>query len=133
MGWRHVGSDICPLFKPTGGDPELWRCMDKVNDMAARIARRGVGSAVAIELGKQSSKEARSPKPELWLQGLGHANNRNKLNEALRELADGDTVAAHYGFGIDLLCSEDCRERSVFQPSNRKWLSEDFGIRFVRL
>jgi hypothetical protein len=133
MGWRHVESNICPLFKPTGGDPELWSCMDKVNDMATRIACRGVGSAVAIELGKRSSQAAPNPKHELWLTGLGHAGSINKLNEGLRELADGDTVAAHYGFGIDLLCSEDSRKKSVFQPSNRKWLSEDFGVRFVTL
>jgi hypothetical protein len=107
--------------------------MKKVNDMAPKIACRDVGIAVAMELGKQSSKEAGISKPELWLTGLGRAQSKRKVSNAANEWADGDTVAAHYGFGIDLLCSEDFGANSVFQPSNRKWLSGDFGIRFVTL
>ena len=129
----HVKNDICPLFEPKGGQPELWRCMEKVNDMATKIACRGVGIAIAIELGKQSSKEAGILEPELWLTGLGRAQSKKKLSKAIREWADGDVVAAHYGFGIDLLSSEDCGKKSVFETSNREWLSKDFGIRFVTL
>jgi hypothetical protein len=132
-GPPRVKEQICPLFMPVGGMTELLRLMDNVNDMATRIGSRGVGSAVAIELGKQSSKEAGISKPELWITGLGRTQSKNKLSKAVREWADGDVVAAHYGFGLDLLCSEDCRRKSVFQPSNRKWLSEDFGVRFVTL
>jgi hypothetical protein len=128
-----VKGEICPLFMPAGGMLELLRLMDNVNDMATRISSRGVGIAVAIKLGKQSSEEVGISQPKWWFEGLKHVESENKVAEVVREWADGDTVAAHYGFGIDLLCSEDCRENSVLQPSNRKWLNEDFGIRFVTL
>ena len=140
MAGFHVTGEICPLFKPTGGMPELLRCMDNVNEMATRIARRGVGNATAVELGVQFSKRAGVSKPELWLQGLGRARNkseREQVAKAICEWADGDSVASHYGFGIDLFCSEDFGKNaptaSVLDPNNRKWLSENFGVRFVTL
>ena len=55
----------------------------------------------------------------------------------VREWADGDSIAAHYGFGIDLFCTADCgknaRGPSVLDSDNRKWLREEFGIQFVTL
>jgi hypothetical protein len=107
---------------------ELLVCMDKVNEMATEIARRGVGQAVAIELGVKFSERA----GVLFLKGLGRAH-KGKVAKATREWADGDSVAAHYGFGIDQFCSEDFRKNSVLDHDHRKWLSEEFGIQFVTL
>jgi len=48
---------------------------------------------------------------------------------ALNEWADGDSVAAHYGYGIDLFCSEDFGKNpsgtSVLDNNNQKWLNEE--------
>ena len=109
--------------------------MDSVNSLATEIAKHGVGHAVAVELGLQFSK-----RDELSFQRLGRApskRDRERVAEAVREWADGDSVAAHYGFGIDLFCSADCGKNvtgpSVLDGDHRKWLREGFGVQFVTL
>jgi hypothetical protein len=104
------------------------------------ILKRGVGRAVGIELGLKYSAHAGASKPELFQQGFGRACDRaerKRVAKVVREWADGNSVAAHYGFGIDLFCSEDFR-RSTSGPSvldfdSRNWLREEFGIQFVTL
>jgi hypothetical protein len=114
--------------------------MDNVNKIATEIAKHGVGQAIAVELGVRFSKRDSILEPELWLQGLGRARNKSeskKVAEVISEWADGDSVAAHYGFGIGQFCSDDSRKsasgRSVLDCDNRKWLNEEFGIQFVTL
>lgn len=140
IGGYHLMDKDCELYEPDGGIIELIRCMDKVNELTTEIARRGVGQAIAVELGLQFSQRDRVESPELFLQGLSHANDkpeRKKVAEAIREWADGDSVAAHYGFGMKLFCSEDFRKngagRSVLDHDNRQWFSTNFGIEFVTL
>jgi hypothetical protein len=122
------------LFAPPGGIDGLLRCMDKVNELSTRIDSRGIGRARAVNLGLQFCNHDPA-EPELWTNGLKHAN-ANAVKEAIAEWADGDSVAAHYGFGMQLFCSEDMGKSSgdsVLNCANRKWLSEDFGIEFVTL
>jgi len=49
------------------------------------------------------------------------------------EWADGDALAAHYGYGIDFFCTNDqagsAGTASVFSKANREKLREVFGIR----
>ena len=61
---------------------------------------------------------------------------RRKVQRAIKEWADADSIAAHVGYGIDLFCSEDMGkstggEPSVLDGSNRAWLTATFGIKFV--
>lgn len=140
MGSYHLREKDYPLFEPTGGILELVHCMDKVHEMTTEIARRGVGQAVGVKLGLQFSERESANKPELWLQGLEHARNkseRKKVAEAIREWADGDSVAGHYGFGMQLFCTEDSGRNgtgpSVLDNNNRNWLSNEFGLKFVTL
>ena len=120
--------------------PERLARMDKVNELATEIGARGVGHARAQLLGVSLSEGAGVCQPEFWYQGLlrteGSAE-RKQVNEAVAECADGDSIAAHYGHGIDLFCTEDfgksARGASVLDACNRKWLSDTFGIRFVTL
>lgn len=136
--WVGYHANTYPLFEPPGGMPELLRCLDKVNEMTTAITTRGLGQAKALELGLHFSKRDDVSTPELWLQGLGRARNkseRNKVYKATREWADGDSIAAHHGFGMQLFCSEDVGRsgHSILDGDNRKWLSEEFGIEFVTL
>jgi len=78
--------------------------------------------------------------PTLWFQGLRRAKSngeRQKVAKAVAEWADGDSVAAHYGYGIKLFCSEDfgsgASKASVLDPDNRAWLTGTFGIQFVTM
>jgi hypothetical protein len=131
--------DRFPLFRPPGGHTELLRCMDKVNALTIEIMKRGLGQAVARDLGLQLSERRDDlAQPELWHQGLGRARGKTELKKvarATREWADGDSVGAHHGFGIQLFCTEDQGRsgRSVLGHDSRKWLNEEFGIEFVTL
>ena len=132
IGGYHLRDQDCELYEPDGGISELIRCMDKVNELTTEIARHGVGQAIAVELGLRFSHRDGVEKPELFLQGLGRAKDkseRKKVAEAIREWADGDSVAAHYGFGMKLFCSEDFRKNgaghSVLDHDNRQWLSHE--------
>jgi hypothetical protein len=62
---------------------------------------------------------------------------QGKINRALAEWADGDSIAAHYGYSNDLFCTEDfgkgASTASALDDANRKWLSETFAIQFVTL
>ena len=136
----HLEPAQYPLYEPPGGIHELVRCMDKVNELAAKVAARGVGQARAVECGLQLSRPAGIIQPELWLQGLRRASTQSeckRVAKVVAEWADGDSIAAHYGFGIDLFCSEDFGKagngNSILGCDNRQWLSECFGIRFVSL
>ncbi|NUT60400.1 hypothetical protein HNO82_04680 [Herbaspirillum sp. C9C3] len=113
--------------------------MDKVNYLATEIERRHLGRAVAVKLGLEFSKRANAPEPELWLQGLGRANADEKtlVSKAVAEWADGDSIASHYGFGIQLFCSDDFAKgagsQSILSEDNRRCLTENFGVKFVTL
>jgi hypothetical protein len=140
FGSYHAREEICPLFMPPGGMPELLRCMDGVNKIATEMARRHVGQAVAVELGVHFSQRDHVSEPELWLQGLGRARNKTeteKVAKAISEYADGDSIASHYGFGIEKFCSDDFGKGaagpSVLDRDHRKWLADEFGLQFVTL
>jgi hypothetical protein len=111
--------------------------MHKVNSMTTEIAKRGVGQSIAVSLGLEFSRRAGVIEPELFLQGLGRAaeSERKKVAKAVREWSDGDSVAAHYGFGIELFCSDDFggSGASILDRKNREWLTDEFGIQFVTL
>jgi hypothetical protein len=140
IGSHHLHDENCPVFEPEGGILALLRCMDRVNEMTTKIAERDVGQAVAVKLGVKFSERDGVVNPELFLQGLGRARDdgeRNAVTKAVAEWADGDSVAAHYGFGMQWFCSDDFGIKapvpSVLDCINRKWLNEEFGIHFVRL
>ncbi len=136
----HLDAAQYPLYEPPGGIHELVRCMEKVNHLATEISIRGVGQAPAVAFGVQLTRNAGVTELELWLQGLGRASTpaeRKKVSRLVAEWADGDSVAAHYGFGIDLFCSEDFANSrhggSILDSTHRAWLTERFGIQFVTL
>lgn len=139
-GGLHLTTDDCPLFEPPGGIFELAHCRDNAAKIATEITKRGVGRAVAIDLGLGFSKRDNVSTPELFSQALGRAQSnteRRQVAWVVREWADGNSVAAHYGFGIDLFCSADrgktASAPSVLDDNNRKWLREEFGLQFVTL
>lgn len=58
-----------------------------------------------------------------------------KVAKAFAEWADGDTVAAHYAYGNDYICTNDigrsAGSQSIFSSNNRAWLKDDFGIKII--
>ncbi|WP_240471315.1 hypothetical protein [Komagataeibacter rhaeticus] len=140
MGNFHSDGKIYPLYRPDGGITELVRCMDKVHELSKNLGCKGVGKAAAIELGVKLTKKYGSGKDELFHRGLGRAETkaeRDSVAKVVAEWADGDSIAAHYGFGMDLFCSEDfgrsSKKASVLDEDHRRWLKSDFDIGFVTL
>jgi hypothetical protein len=125
------------FFEPYGSVLELAECMDKVNALAAEIGRRGIGYAAPVELGLRLLTPEEIAKPTLWFEGLRRATGQKQVKRAIAEWADADSIAAHYGYGIDLFCTEDearnARSRSVLDDTNKAWLQKDYGIKFVSL
>jgi hypothetical protein len=76
----------------------------------------------------QGDKPLSSPslheKPRLYaaLDRAQDEQERKEIERAISEWADGDTVAAHIAYGINVLCTEDRAGASIFDSSNRAWL-----------
>ena len=141
IGWICVQDNEGTLFKSYGSVLELAARLDEVHDLATAIADRGVGHAVAVKLGLQFLTPDEIAKPTLWFEGLRRAQikrERDQISRAIAEWADGDSVATHYGHGIDLFCTEDraaqnAGQASVLDPTNKAWLQGEYGIKFVSL
>jgi len=119
-------------------EAELIRRLERQHTVLSAIEARGLACAqaqrIAIEIQTEIGGNGN------FLLYLGHPRNpteQKKVICAINEWSDGDGIAAHYGYGIDLFCSRDCGKNagkaSVLHPDNRQWLSEAFGIRFVTL
>jgi hypothetical protein len=140
MGWIRINDEDGTFFAPDGSTTELLDRMDKVNEMATTIAVRGLGQAIGVALGLQFLARDGISQPTLWFQGLRRAKSngeRQKVVRAVAEWADGDSVAAHYGYGIDLFCSEDFGKNastaSILDDDNRAWLTNTFGVQFATM
>lgn len=59
------------------------------------------------------------------------------FNKAFAEAGDGDSLAAHYGYGIDLFCTSDeashAGKNSVFSVENQQELKKCFGVEIVSI
>jgi hypothetical protein len=145
MGWITVADPDKSLFKQYRSVLELAECVERANDLAREIAARGLGYAVAVNLGLQLLKRHRETGgtvpstgglPDWWPNGLLYGKPK-KIAAAIAECSDGEVVATHYGHRVDLLCTADFNKTgqgpSVLDPNNRAWLSEAYGIKFVTL
>lgn len=97
---RCAKDDDGTLFKPRAN---LEQFLAKATSLRTEIGKRGFGHAAAIKLGLQFS--ARDAVSEWWYHGLLRAKDiheRRQVERAIAEWADGDSVVAHYGYGIDL-------------------------------
>ncbi len=117
---------------------KLAQRLERHFDVATAIEARGLGCAQAQRIADEIRAKDRGNHPFAFY--LGRPRNpteRKRINRAIREWADGDSVAAHYGYDIDLFCSEDCgqnaRAASVLDNANRAWLTTEYGIQFVTL
>lgn len=120
-----------------GEDEALKVWHEKVCAVARAIEARGVGMAQIKDLGKKLG-EADSHSP--WFRYLDRAKDiheKRKIERAFSEWADGDSIAAHVAYGIDIFCSDDFGKSntagSILDHANRAWLSERYGVQFATL
>lgn len=106
------------------------------NEVASTIESRCVGRAVALELGLKFNERA-GVTGELWLQGLARANpdELGLVRKAIGEWSDGDAIASHVGYGIEVFCTNDLGRSaggpSILNAENRAWLTGTYGVVFV--
>lgn len=59
----------------------------------------------------------------------------NQYAKDIREWVDGDALAAHYGYGVELFCTNDQAKgagaSSIFSPRNLNELKEKLGVNVV--
>ena len=107
---------------------------NRLGDCDREIEANGCGISQIKQIGQQYA-----PANEPWHKGIALAPNSEEgsIAKAVAEWADGDTVAAHYAYGNDYICTRDIAKSggpdSVFAPKNRIWLKQRFGVDFVTL
>ena len=110
--------------------------LDRYQSLAAAIESRGVGQNVIKGIGIRINRRRGTP-DDPWFRSLHDYRDhseRAEIASAVAEWADGDTVAAHYGYGNDVLCTLDrgnSTRDSVFNAVNRGWLEHQYGISFM--
>lgn len=109
--------------------------INKIHELARAIEDRGVGIAQVKALGK--SLNFKDP-AGAWFSALDNAKDIHEeraVERAFSEWADGDAIAAHVAYGLDIFCSADVGNsnatRSVLDPINRKWLADTYGVEFM--
>jgi hypothetical protein len=111
--------------------------ISRFHDIAEAIERRGLGSVPAKRLALNFAGRAAPSNP--WFKILGTVQDIHESREvarAIAEWADGDSIAAHYGYGNDVFCTGDEAKSgniSIFDSANRAWLANTYGIRFATL
>ena len=116
------------------GDLAVW--IDKVHEVAAAIEARGVGFAQVKALGKQFAVGRKLG--IVWFKALDGAidiHGKRAVERAFSEWADGDSIASHVAYGIDVFCTGDQGNSnagaSILNTTNRQWLTTSYGVRFM--
>jgi len=125
-------------------DVNLSTRLERYEAIAAAIEARGLGFARVLKVAPSRRHGPASPS------GLGSVDpnqcgrlaasfpgDLTKVGRAVAEWADGDSVAAHYGYANDLFCTQDRAAKagrdSVMHPAQRSWLQRVYGVEFVSI
>jgi hypothetical protein len=107
-----------------GEGDELRDWINKVKEVTEAIEARGLGYAQVKALGQ---KIAASDPATAWFRALAKARDiheKRAAERAFSEWADGDSVAAHIAYGLDVFCSADVGNsnatNSVLDQVNRR-------------
>lgn len=125
-------------FQETPNSAEQSARLERQFEAGREIEARGVGFSQLKELAGKFASRANLIEP--WFKSLERAidvHEMNSVNRAVAEWADGDTLAAHIGYGIDFFCTEDAGKsagaRSILDANNQAWLRERFGVKIISM
>jgi hypothetical protein len=119
-------------------EEELTKRLERYFELATAIEGRGLGSAPAQRLARRLTNAVQTM-PTPWFKALGAPRDIHETREVARAIAewsDGDSVAAHYGYGNDFFCTGDEARPgrlSILDAANRAWLMADFGVCFCTI
>jgi len=130
---QFIDSDYVPETDNERSDRQ-----DRFSKILQTIDSKSVGISVAKRIGDNINVRLDAQQP--WFANLDSPldiHEERSVERAIGEWADGDTVAAHYAYRNDLLCSEDIAKsaagNSIFEQSIRTEMAEEFGIKFVTI
>jgi hypothetical protein len=141
IGWPRIEDPENVIYFQDGQNSiTLSDRIDRYLVAGEAIQARGVGFSQIENLARKFALRAVISEPEPWYTSLNRAKDiheENEIKRAVAEWADGDSVAAHIGYGIDFFCTEDkgnsAGASSIFDAKNRNWLTDNFGLKFVSL
>jgi hypothetical protein len=120
---------------------------ERFGDVATAIAGRGVGRGALAVLARELTARLDGPRPQAWsdreflyrvyeyARTSSLKKEKEQIEKAFAESADGDLVAAHVAFGNEYLCSDDHGRSaigaSVLDSDNRAWLQTAYGVNIL--
>jgi hypothetical protein len=132
IGMPRPAALTADLFVPEVSDLSQGVRQERFAELSQALERQGLGKAAAQAIGSLIRQRLESEAP--WYALLNMAQDEteaDKISRALNEWADGDTVAGHFAYENDFLCTEDKGKSgpSVFDEAHRSWLTAIYGIR----
>ncbi len=123
------------FYLDNGEGDALGAWINKVHEVGRAIEGRGLGFAQVKALGQAM---AAGDPAKAWFKALDNAKDIHEeraVERAFSEWADGDAIAAHVAYGLDVFCSADVGNsnvtNSVLDPVNRAWLTATYGVKFM--
>lgn len=121
------------FYLDNGQGASLQTWINKAHEVSLAIEAKGVGVAQVKSLGQSIADPAQA-----WFNALDNAKDiheERRVERAFSEWADGDAIAAHVAYGLDVFCSADVGNsnvtNSVLDPDNRAWLTSNYGVKFM--
>lgn len=121
-------------YLDNGEGDALNRWISHAQSVSSALESRGLGYSQVKALGRGLSKVPE----EVWFRALRNAPDihaQRAVQRAFGEWADGDAIAAHIAYGLDVFCSADVGKsnvtNSVLDPTNRQWLTSTYGVKFM--
>lgn len=126
------------IYARSGDDDDIERRMEAFGEVACAIEGRGVGHAMARALSREIQSRTSGPlRPwATYLKNPANPAEARAIDNAVAEWADGDAIASHIAYGLDVFCTEDLGKSagcSVFSAEHRTWLTEAYSVRFRTL
>lgn len=128
----RIGGIVNPELKKESFVELTYDINERFGKCGRDVEAHGCGLAQLKSIG---GKYAVTGEP--WHHGIANAPDTEEvaISKAVAEWADGDAVAAHYAYDYEFICTRDIAksggQESVFATKNRKWLTEDYGVKFV--
>lgn len=138
IGFRVVNDPTGDFYVSEEERRDLAEWVQRIHEVSEAISDCGVGFAQLVNLGQGLA--ATSEPEAIWFKALSLANDvhqRRAVERAFGEWADGDSIAAHVAYGMDVFCTSDEGKSnagpSVLDKKNREWLTASFGVRFMTI
>jgi hypothetical protein len=137
IGQFQITDTTGEYYLDNGSGEELSNWINKINAVSAAIEQRGVGMAKIKKIGADISA---THDLNGWYKALTMARDiheRRLIERAFSEWADGDSIAAHIAYGLDIFCTSDqgnsAGAASVLDSANKTWISSTYGTKFLTI